>query len=80
MIPQLWHRAFEVLLGTARYGLAIDMWTLGYVSVEVLVGKIAFLGTSEFDMLLRRFRVFGSLSKAIWLPWKRLPAYTSMLT
>ena len=76
-VTTLWYHAPEVLLGTARYGFAIGMWALGCVSMEVLVGKIAFPGTSEFDMLLRIFRVFGSPSKARWPSLNRLPAYTS---
>ena len=77
-VTTLWYRAPEVLLGTARYGFAIDMWALGCISVEVLVAKIAFPGTSEFDMLLRIFRVFGSPSKARWPSLNRLPACASM--
>ena len=76
-VTTLWYRAPEVLLGTAQYGLEIDMWALGCVSVEVLARKIAFPGTCEFDMLIRIFRVFGSPSKERWPTLNRMPAYDS---
>ena len=76
-VTTLWYRAPEVLLGTARYGLAIDIWSLGCVAVEVLTQNIAFSGTSEFDMLLRIFRICGSPSKTRWAPLTRLPSFSS---
>ena len=76
-VTTLWYRSPEMLLGTSRYGFAVDMWSLGCVAVEVLAQKIAFPGTSEFDMLLRIFRTFGTPSKTLWFSLTRLPSYAS---
>ena len=76
-VTTLWYRAPEMLLGTARYGLAVDAWSLGCISVEILVKKIAFPGTCEFDMLVRIFRICGSPSKTLWFSLTRLPSFAA---
>ena len=74
-VTTLWYRSPEMLLGTSRYGFATDMWSLGCVAVEVLAQKIAFPGSSEFDMLWRIFRIFGTPSKTLWFSLTRLPSF-----
>ena len=76
-VTTLWYRAPELLLATARYGTAVDMWSLGCIVVEILAGKVAFPGTSEFDMLLRIFRVFGTPSNTLWFSLARLPSFSA---
>ena len=46
-----WYRAPEILLGSATYGFAVDMWALGCILGEMLVGKPIFPGTSTMNQL-----------------------------
>jgi serine/threonine protein kinase len=39
-----WYRAPEILLGSTKYGKAVDMWSLGCIFGEMLGGKPVFPG------------------------------------
>ena len=49
-IQSRFYRAPEVILG-ARYGLAIDMWSLGCIIAELLTGRPIFAGEDEADQI-----------------------------
>lgn len=54
-IATRWYRAPEVLLGSTKYGKAVDMWSLGCILGEVLIGKPIFPGNSnqhQLDVIL----------------------------
>jgi mitogen-activated protein kinase 15 len=44
-----WYRAPEILLGSTRYTKGVDMWSLGCILAELLVGKPVFPGTSTLN-------------------------------
>jgi len=46
-----WYRAPEILLGSTRYGKAVDMWSLGCIFGEMLGGKPVFQGSSTLNQL-----------------------------
>ena len=46
-----WYRAPEILLGAGVYTFAVDMWAVGCILGEMLVGKPIFPGTSTMDQL-----------------------------
>ena len=46
-----WYRAPEILLGSTRYGKAVDMWSLGCIFGEMLGGKPIFQGSSTLNQL-----------------------------
>uniref|UniRef100_A0A7S2JQ84 Protein kinase domain-containing protein n=1 Tax=Haptolina brevifila TaxID=156173 RepID=A0A7S2JQ84_9EUKA len=54
-----WYRAPEILLGSTRYGKAVDMWSLGCIFGEMLGGKPVFQGTSTLNQLERLCEVVG---------------------
>lgn len=57
-IQSRFYRAPEIILGV-EYGMAIDMWSLGCVLVELFLGKPLFAGKSELEQLLLIIRVIG---------------------
>ncbi|CDW75261.1 extracellular response kinase [Stylonychia lemnae] len=54
-----WYRAPEILLGSNRYTKGVDMWSLGCILAELLLGKPVFPGTSTLNQLDRVMEVIG---------------------
>ncbi|XP_053347338.1 mitogen-activated protein kinase 15 [Clarias gariepinus] len=46
-----WYRAPEILLGSTRYTKGVDMWSLGCILGEMLLGKPLFPGTSTMNQI-----------------------------
>ncbi|XP_077599135.1 mitogen-activated protein kinase 15 [Stigmatopora nigra] len=46
-----WYRAPEILLGSTRYTKGVDMWSLGCILGEMLLGKSLFPGTSTMNQI-----------------------------
>jgi mitogen-activated protein kinase 15 len=54
-----WYRAPEILLGSPYYTKGVDIWAVGCILAEMLVGKPVFPGTSTLDQLERVLTVTG---------------------
>ena len=54
-----WYRAPEILLGSSRYALPVDMWSLGCILGEMLGGKPIFPGTSTLDQIEKVCETLG---------------------
>ncbi|KAK7138566.1 hypothetical protein R3I93_015869 [Phoxinus phoxinus] len=46
-----WYRAPEILLGSIRYTKGVDMWSIGCILGEMLLGKPLFPGTSTINQI-----------------------------
>jgi len=57
-IQSRFYRAPEVIFG-ARYGVAIDMWSLGCILSELLTGRPLFAGEDEADQIACIIEIFG---------------------
>lgn len=57
-IQSRFYRSPEVLLGVP-YDLAIDMWSLGCILVEMHTGEPLFSGANEFDQMMKVVEVLG---------------------
>ncbi len=44
-----WYRAPEILLGSQKYSKAVDIWSVGCILGEMIVGKAIFAGTSTIN-------------------------------
>ena len=44
-----WYRAPEILLGSTKYSKAVDMWSVGCILAELIVGKAIFPGNSTLN-------------------------------
>lgn len=74
-VVTLWYRAPEVLLGTQRYSMGVDMWSIGCIFSEMATKRPLFQGDSEIDELFRIFRVLGTPSEEDWAGVTSLPDF-----
>ena len=44
-----WYRAPEIVLGSTKYSKAVDMWSVGCILGELLLGKALFPGKSTMN-------------------------------
>ena len=58
-----WYRAPEILLGSNKYTKGVDMWSMGCILAELLLGKPVFPGTSTLNQLDRVMEVTGRPSQ-----------------
>ena len=54
-----WYRAPEMLLGSVDYGKPIDMWSVGCILYELIVGKPLLTGRSTKEMISLMFEITG---------------------
>ena len=54
-----WYRAPEMILAAQKYGKPIDMWSVGCILYELLVGTPLLPGKSTKDMIKMMFGVTG---------------------
>lgn len=69
----LWYRAPELMLGDTEqatdshwYNEKIDIWAFGLIAYEILTGEVQLPGNSEYDQMLKTFRLSGTPSEASW--------------
>eukprot|EP01121_Diplochlamys_sp_Union-15-3_P013371 TRINITY_DN4140_c0_g1_i3.p1 TRINITY_DN4140_c0_g1~~TRINITY_DN4140_c0_g1_i3.p1 ORF type:complete len:464 (-),score=60.70 TRINITY_DN4140_c0_g1_i3:14-1405(-) len=58
-IATRWYRAPEILLGSNKYTKGVDMWSIGCILGEILLGKPLFPGTSTINQLERIIEIIG---------------------
>ena len=55
-----YYRAPELIFGATDYTPAIDVWSVGCVIAELLVGQPIFPGESGVDQLVEIIKVLGT--------------------
>ncbi|KAH8832603.1 kinase-like protein [Flagelloscypha sp. PMI_526] len=55
-----WYRAPEIMLAFRRYNTAIDVWSIGCILAELLLGKPLFKGKDYVDQLNKILDVLGT--------------------
>ncbi|KNH06063.1 mitogen-activated protein kinase 5 [Perkinsela sp. CCAP 1560/4] len=58
-----WYRAPEILMGSTLYTFGIDMWSVGCITGEMILGKPLFPGTSTPNQLERIIAMLGEPTK-----------------
>lgn len=58
-----WYRAPELLVGSTAYTKGVDIWAVGCILAEMIVGKPVFPGTSTLDQLERVIEITGRPSQ-----------------
>ncbi|XP_052176933.1 protein IMPAIRED IN BABA-INDUCED STERILITY 1 [Diospyros lotus] len=65
-VVTLWYRPPELLLGSTDYGAAVDLWSVGCVFAELLVGRPVLQGRTEVEQLHKIFKLCGSPPDDYW--------------
>jgi serine/threonine protein kinase len=77
-VVTLWYRAPEILLGQRKYGLAVDMWSVGTIFAEMSNFYPLWPGDSEIDEIFKIFRTFGTPTDITWPGVTELPDYKTV--
>jgi len=59
-----WYRAPEILLASPRYTKGVDMWSIGCILAELLLGKPLFPGSSTLNQIEKIMSVINRPSRA----------------
>ncbi|KAG7597512.1 Protein kinase domain [Arabidopsis suecica] len=65
-VVTLWYRPPELLLGATEYGASVDLWSVGCVFAELLLGKPVLQGRTEVEQLHKIFKLCGSPPEDYW--------------
>ncbi len=74
-VVTLWYRAPEILLGQASYTPSVDIWSVGCIYAEMLMGKPLFEGECEIGQLFKICRVLGTPNESVWAGVSSLPEF-----
>lgn len=56
----LWYRPPELMLGATHYSVGVDLWSVGCVLAELLLGEPIFPGRTEVEQLHKVFKLCGT--------------------
>lgn len=65
-VVTLFYRAPELLLGAPHYSCAIDMWSVGCIFAELVLGEPLFRADSEIGVLFKIFETLGTPTSQTW--------------
>lgn len=65
-VVTLWYRASEIFFGVRYYFMLVDVWSIGCIFVEMINGKLLFLGDFEIDELFKIFKILGISNEILW--------------
>ncbi|KAG8379232.1 hypothetical protein BUALT_Bualt07G0067100 [Buddleja alternifolia] len=65
-VVTLWYRPPELLLGSTDYGASVDLWSVGCLLAELLIGKPILQGRTEVEQLHKIFKLCGSPPEDYW--------------
>lgn len=72
-VVTLWYRGPELLMGAPQYSAAVDLWAVGCIFAELLLGRPLFAGKGELDQLSKIADVLGPPSEDVWKGYDELP-------
>lgn len=58
-----WYRAPEILFGSHNYTKGVDMWSVGWILAELMLGKPMFPGVSTLNQIERVLKITGMPSQ-----------------
>lgn len=54
------YRAPEVFVGNSNYTTAVDIWSIGCIFAELILGQPLFNGNQEIDVLTKIYQLLGT--------------------
>eukprot|EP00667_Euglena_gracilis_P017402 EG_transcript_18332 len=73
-----WYRAPELLFGDRHYSPAVDMWAVGCVFAEMLLGMPLFPGDGDIGQMNKIFQLLGTPDETTWPDILRLPDWNKV--
>ena len=74
-IVTLWYRAPEILLGSEKYSIPVDVWSIGCIFAEMYTKKPLFMGDCQIDQIYKIFSLLGTPDETIWPGVTNLPHF-----
>ncbi|EPY27295.1 hypothetical protein AGDE_10837 [Angomonas deanei] len=74
-VMTLWYRSPEIILGERHYTPAADVWSVGCIVAEMVLGYSLFRGENSRDQLDKVFYVVGTPTEETWPGVTKLPGY-----
>ncbi|KAL7697104.1 Protein kinase [Lotmaria passim] len=74
-VMTLWYRSPEIILGERHYTPAADVWSVGCIVAEMILGYSLFRGENSRDQLDKIFYVVGTPTEQTWPGVTKLPGY-----
>jgi serine/threonine protein kinase len=65
-VVSLWYRPIELLLGSNDYDESVDLWGLGCIIAELLLGEPLLRGKNEMDQIQQIFTLLGPPNENSW--------------
>ncbi|CBH13595.1 cell division control protein 2 homolog 4,putative [Trypanosoma brucei gambiense DAL972] len=78
-VASLWYRSPDALLGSAMYGFAVDLWSVGCIFAEMVTGAPLIRGNTDVDQLLKTFKLLGTPTPETWPSMKNCPKAVQLL-
>ncbi|KAF7457420.1 cyclin-dependent kinase 2 [Cryptosporidium felis] len=75
-VVTLWYRAPELLLGLKNYSSSVDIWSIGCIFMELLIGRPLFCGDSEVSTLFKIFKTLGTPNTTVYRELGSLPNFS----
>lgn len=74
-VVTLWYRAPELVLGAEEYSFSVDIWSLGCIAAEMVLGKPLFCGNTEIEQIETIIHYCGSINDKSYPNAKKLPHF-----
>ncbi|ETO75663.1 CMGC/CDK/CRK7 protein kinase, partial [Phytophthora nicotianae P1976] len=76
-VVTLWYRPPELLMGSTSYDFSVDVWSIGCIFGELLLGKPILQGKTEIEQLQLIFGLCGMPTEETWPGFFKLPGAES---
>ena len=75
LVVTLWYRSPELLFGESCYGPPVDMWSIGCIFAELILGgkEAVMPGQGELDQIDKVFSLLGGPTEGRWPTFDKLP-------
>lgn len=65
-VSTIYYRPPEIFYGVTNYSFEVDLWSVGCIFAELILGEPIFKGRNEIDVLFKIQEILGSPNEQIW--------------